>query len=221
MSRTVEKIVINTEGIDVISVLNGVSNVTQISLESELNEIAGIFETYNLETGVIYRYDEKIVRALADNKEQLIDYLETCRRASYPAKKVDVPETIPDIEYDLRDLKNGFQDIEDNDLRRMKQMEFYRKAKEAQNMLKGKATLRMGILDRGYFSVQELLQNRNNKAIKALNPGSTESRTNLRKELYNPELTKATDEVSNQYAITQGEQQMSKGVQENKEVIAR
>ena len=173
MDKTVEKIVINTEGIDVVSVLNGVCNVTQLNLESHENEIQEIFERYNLETGIIYHYDEKIIRALEENKEQITEYIETCRRASYPAKKVDVPDTIPEIEYDLRDLKNSFSEIEDENLRKMKQIEMYRKAKEVQNILRGKATLKMRILDRAYFSVQDLLQNRNREPMKALNPGKT------------------------------------------------
>lgn len=173
MEKTVEKIVINTEGIDVVSILNGVCNVTQLNLESRENEVQEIFEKYNLETGIIYHYDEKIIRALEENKEQITEYIETCRRASYPAKKVDVPDTIPEIEYDLRDLKNGFPEIEDEILRKMKQIEMYKKAKEVQNILRGKATLKMRILDRAYFSVQDLLQNRNREPMKALNPGKT------------------------------------------------
>jgi len=173
MEKTVEKIVINTEGIDVVSILNGVCNVTQLNLESRENEVQEIFERYNLETGIIYHYDEKIIRALEENKEQITEYIETCRRASYPAKKVEVPDTIPEIEYDLRDLKNGFPEIEDENLRKMKQIEMYRKAKEVQSILRGKATLKMRILDRAYFSVQDLLQNRSKEPMKALAPGKT------------------------------------------------
>jgi len=171
MEKRIEKIVINTEGIDVVSILNGVCNVTQLNLESRENEVQEIFERYNLETGIIYHYDEKIIRALEENKEQITEYIETCRRASYPTKKVDVPDTIPEIEYDLRDLKNSFPDIEDEDLRKMRQIEMYRKAKEVLNILRGKATLKMRMLDRAYFSVQDLLQNRSRETMKALNPG--------------------------------------------------
>ena len=42
MSKTVEKVVINPESIDVISVLNGVNSVTQLNLEVEDNEIQEI-----------------------------------------------------------------------------------------------------------------------------------------------------------------------------------
>lgn len=217
MNRTVEKIVINTEGMDVISVLNGVNNVTQLNLEPQENEVQEIFMEYNLETGVIYHYDEKILRALKENKEQLIDYLETCRKANFPAKKVDVPVTIPEMEYDLRNLKNAFQNIEDEDLRKKKQIDLYKKAKEVQNMLRGKVILKMRILDRAYFSVQEMLQNRNSKSTRLLlNPGTAEERMNFRDRLYNPEFTKKTDEVSQEYAEQTVENQE---VKESEEIV--
>lgn len=217
MNKTVEKIVINSEGIDVVSSTNGVNNVTQLSLEPQENEVQQIFQRYNLETGVIYNYDEKIIRALEENKEQLTDYLETCRRASYPAKKVDIPDTIPQIEYDLRGLKDSFQNIEDENLRKMKQIQMYNKAKEVHNMFRGKATMKMGILDRAYFSVQELLQNRNSKIeTLLLGEGRTNTRTNLRKELYNPEYTRKTDEVSKDYAEQTVE---NEEVKESEEIV--
>lgn len=200
MSKTVEKIVINTEGIDVISVQNGVNNVTQLSLEPQENEVQEIFKKYNLETVVLYPFDTSIVQALGEYEEQLIDYLSVCRKASFPTKKVELPDTIPDIEYDLRNLKNSFQDIQDDSLRRSKQIEMYKRAKEVQSVLRGKTTLKMGLFDRGYFSVQELLLNRSNKTPRLmLNPGITEERANLRKELYNPEYARKTDEVSKEY----------------------
>ncbi len=39
MSKTVEKVVINPESIDVISTLDGVNSVTQLNLEPEDNEV--------------------------------------------------------------------------------------------------------------------------------------------------------------------------------------
>lgn len=215
MDKTVEKIVINTEGIDVISVQNGVNNVTQLSLEPQENEIQEIFKKYNLETVVLYPFDTSIVQALGEYEEQLKDYLSICRKASFPTKKVELPDTIPNIEYDLRNLKNSFQDIQDDNLRKMKQIELFKRAKEVQSILRGKATLKMGLFDRGYFSVQELLQNRNNKTPRLmLNPGITAERSNLRKELYNPEYARKTDEVSKEY-VEQLEENIA--VKENEE----
>lgn len=184
MEKTVEKIIINTEGIDVVLSTNGVSNVTQLSLEPQGDEVEQIFKKYNLATGVIYHYDEKIIRALEENKDQLADYLEACRRASYPAKRVEAPESLPEIEYDLRGLKDSFQNIEDDKLRKIKQVQIYNKAKEVYNMLRGKTTFRMGILDRAYFSVQELLQNRNkNTDVLLLGDSSMNRRAEFKAEL--------------------------------------
>lgn len=210
MNKTVKKIVVNTEGIDVISELNEentvginviaelneVNNVNQLDLEPQDNEIEDIFKEFNLEKSVIYHYDEKIIRALADNKEQLVDYLEVCRKAYYPAKKVEIPNTIPNIEYDLRDLKSAFSNIKDDELRKIKQIDLYKKAKEVQNMLRGKVLLKMKILDRAYFSVQEMLQNRTDKPTRPLlSPGIIEEKINLKDRLYNPEFTKKANEV--------------------------
>lgn len=223
MEKTVEKVVISPEGIDVISISNGVNNVTQLSIEDQVNDPQSIFQKYNMETVILYPYDKNIVQALSENEEQLKDYLETCRRASYPMKKVDVPETIPEIEYDLRKLKEGFQEVNDEDLRKMKQIEMYKRAKEVQKMLIGKATLKIGILDRAYFSVQELLQSRHTKSNKLLlNPGSTESRANLRTRLYNPEFTKRVDEISKQHELATEQNEpvaTNEKVQENEELV--
>ena len=75
MSKTVEKVVINPESIDVISVLNGVNSVTQLNLEVEDNEIQEIYDRYNLSGITNYPFDMRIVRALAENEEQLRDYV--------------------------------------------------------------------------------------------------------------------------------------------------
>ena len=77
MDKTVERIVINTDSIDIASVTNGVNSVTQVSLEQSEQEVREIFERYNLSDITNYPFDTKIVRALADNREQLMTYLET------------------------------------------------------------------------------------------------------------------------------------------------
>lgn len=107
MGKKIEKIIISPEGIDVISNINGVKNITQLNLQPEENEIQEIFEKYNLETVVIYPFDEKIVRALAIDEEgtQLRDYLEICRKVSYGARKLAIVKNMPEIEYDLRGLR--------------------------------------------------------------------------------------------------------------------
>lgn len=203
MARTVEKIVINTEGIDVISNINGVSNVTQLNLETDENETRNIFERYNLSSVTNYPFDIKIVRALTDNEEQLKSYLETCRRANYSKGKTEIPDTIPEIEYDLRNLKNGFEDMKDQGLRKAKQLNMYQDARQAQSTFKsakGRVTLKMGMLDRGYFTVQEFLNNRNKNQILALAQGRTEARRSLREELYDTSLTEKTNQISQEFA---------------------
>ena len=87
MDKTVERIVINTDSIDIISVTNGVNSVTQVSLEQSEQEVREIFERYNLSDITNYPFDTKIVRALADNREQLMTYLETCRQVNNSKKR--------------------------------------------------------------------------------------------------------------------------------------
>lgn len=223
MDKTVEDIVISPEGIDIISSINGVNNVTQISLEPQGEEIKEILEKYNLSDLKFYPVDMNIVRALAESQEQLVDYLEATRRLSNSKDKMDVPESMPQVKYDLRDLKNSFEQIGDDTLRKSKQIELYNQAKQTRDVFKGtkKIELKMGPLDRGYFVVQSLLQNRNKgNEIKALNPGIVETSRNLRRELYDPRLTEVTNEVSQNYAIDI-EKPAEEQVKENEEVNIR
>lgn len=206
MGKTVQKIVINSESIDVISVLNGVNNVTQLSLDPQENEMQRIFLEHNVNTIINYPFDMRIVRGLAENEEQLKDYLETCRRSLYSKGKRDIPSSIPKIEYDLRELK-------DSDLMLPQKIEMFKKAKETQNILGHMAELKIGILDRGYFTIQEFLQDKNKTQVQALNAGMIEDRRNLRKELYNPAYTKQTNTISKEYAL-QEEKQVEQGVEE-------
>ncbi len=222
MENNVKEIVISASGIDVISVTNGVNNVTQISLEPQENEIKDLLEKYNLSDVKFYPVDMNIVRALAGSHEQLVDYLETTRRLSNSKQKVDIPESIPQITYDLKELKNSFEQIPDENLRKSKQMQIYNQAKQTQNIFKGtkRVDLKMGPLDRGYFVVQSLLQNRNKETeVKALNPGIVKESRNLRRELYNPEYTEKTNAVAQEYAEVHSQE--TEQVQENEEVIVR
>ena len=80
MNKTVEKIVVSEEGIEVISMSEGVKSITQLSLEPEENELQNILERYNLSIINNYSFDINIVRALAESEEQLRNYLETCKK---------------------------------------------------------------------------------------------------------------------------------------------
>ena len=204
MEKNVKEIIISANGIDIISTTNGVNNVTQINLEPQENEGKDLLEKYNLSDLKFYPVDMNIVRGLSESQEQLVDYLETTRRLSNSKQKVDIPESMPQILYDLKELKNSFEQIPNQDLRKFKQIQIYNQAKQTQNIFKGtkKVEVKIGPLDRGYFAVQSLLQNRNRgNEIKALNSGIIEESRNLRRELYNPELAEATNRVSQNYTV--------------------
>lgn len=230
MNKTVEKIVVSPEGIDIISNVKGVNNVTQISLEPQGDEIKEILEKYNLSDLKFYPLDMNIVRALSESQEQLVDYLETTRRLSNTKQKMEVPEDMPQVIYDLRELKNSFEQVDDESLRKLKQMGMYNQAKHTQAIFKGtkKVDLKMGPIDRGYFAVQALLQSKNRiTEIKALNPGIIEQTRDLRRELYNPEYTEKTNEAAKAFVENSKEQANEEKqveeelIQESEEIIAR
>lgn len=195
MSKKINKIVINPESIDIVSEENGVNNVTQISLEPQDNEVQTIFEKYNLNSITNYPFDTKIVRALAENEEQLRDYLEVCKFASRTDKKIEFPDSIPQIEYDFTGLKSSQLDLP-------KQLQMYKEAKRTQQTFKkckGKVDFRIGIFDNGYYAIQDLLQNRR-KTTQALQSAETKQKPSLRETLRDPNLTVKTNEVAKEYA---------------------
>lgn len=196
MSKTVEKVVINPESIDVISSLDGVNSVTQLNLEPEDNEVHGIHEKYNLSSITNYPYDMKIVRALSENEEQLRSYLELCKNANNTNKRIELPPNTPEVEYDLRNLKKS-------DLSLSEQVAMYKSAKETGKVLKqarGKSDLKMSLIDRGYYTIQEFLANKNRKQTKALTTGEIEPRRSIREELRDEALTEKTNQVAQEYA---------------------
>lgn len=203
MEKTIKQIIVDTEAINVITEVDGIRRITQLNLEAEKGEIEEIFKIHNLNSVTIYPYDIKIVRALVDNEEQLKDYMETCRKAHYSEESVEVPDTIPEIKYEFKDLKRSFIETENKEIRRIKQVEMYNIAKTTQNMFrgaKGRVVLEIGILDKGYFAVQELLQARNREQVRALNPGKAELRKSLREELYTPGYARKVVQLSKTYA---------------------
>lgn len=107
MSKTIEKIIISPEGIDVISNINGISEITQISLNEDFSVVKAILEKHNLSDIINYEFDEKIVRALAvdERGEQLRDYLEICKQLNNGNKRIKLVENMPEIEYNLRSLR--------------------------------------------------------------------------------------------------------------------
>lgn len=201
MVKTVEEIIIKADGIDVISNINGVNNVTQLSLESGEDE-QNIFERYNLNTLNNYPFDMRIARALSNNEEQLKDYLDICRRAHYSKGKISILDSIPHIEYDLKDLKNSSLSLES-------QLDMYKQAnitKEIFKSKKGIAEIKLSLIDKAYYAIQEFLANRKRETeVHYLAAGQNNIIRNLREELKNPELTAKTNEVSNQYKEKQHE----------------
>ena len=197
MSKTVEKVVINPESIDVIYNLDGVNSVTQISLEPEDNEVQGIHEKYNLSSITNYPYDMKIVRALCENEEQLRSYLELCKNANNTNKKIELPPNTPEVEYDLRNLKKS-------DLSLSEQVAMYKSAKETGKILKqarGKSDLKMSLIDKGYYTIQEFLADKNRKQTQALTTGEIASRRSIREALRDEALTEKTNQVAQEYAM--------------------
>ncbi len=197
MSKTVEKVVINPESIDVIYNLDGVNSVTQISLEPEDNEVQGIHEKYNLSSITNYPYDMKIVRALSENEEQLRSYLELCKNANNTNKKIELPPNTPEVEYDLRNLKKS-------DLSLSEQVAMYKSAKETGKILKqarGKSDLKMSLIDKGYYTIQEFLADKNRKQTQALTTGEIASRRSIREALRDEALTEKTNQVAQEYAM--------------------
>ncbi len=206
MSNIIESIVISTEGIDVISNMNGVNSVTRLSLEEQEDERKAIFEKNNLSNLPNFPFDIKIVRALADNEDQLKDYLETCRRANYSKGKIEMPDSIPEVVYNLKNLRNGFEDKKNDELRKNSQIELFKTAKETKRLLSGKVKLKMGVLDKAYFVIQELLQkNKNQKSIQALSSGvagdNKVTNNEFRENLHDDKYTKSTNEVSEKYTM--------------------
>lgn len=197
MSKTVEKVVINPESIDVISSLDGVNSVTELNLEPEDNEVHGIHEKYNLSSITNYPYDMKIVRALSENEEQLRSYLELCKNANNTNKRIELPPNTPEVEYDLRNLKKS-------DLSLSEQVAMYKSAKETGKVLKqarGKSELKMSLIDRGYYTIQEFLADKNRKQTQALTTGEMAPRRSIREELRDEAFTEKTNQVSQRYVM--------------------
>lgn len=197
MNKTVEKVVINPESIDVISTLNGVNSITQLNLEPEDNEVQKIYEKYNLSSITNYPFDMKIVRALSENEEQLRSYLELCKSANNTNKKIELPPNTPEVEYDLRNLKKS-------DLSLNEQVALYKSAKETGKILKqarGKSDLKMSLIDRGYYTIQEFLTDKNIKQTKTLTTGEITPRRSIREELRDETLTEKTNQVSQGYVM--------------------
>jgi len=206
MSKTVEIIEINSTGIEVKLKTDkpGVGEVIPLKLKTQENEIDNIFQKFGLETGVRYNYDEKIIRALAttEEKEQLVDYLEVCRKSSYPSKRVDIPDTIPEITYDLRGLKDSFPEIEDEVLRKAEQIQIYNDARNVCNMLREKTILKVGLSDKIYIMVAKFKQPKIGKDKPLLGDGNTNIEENI-EEKENNRKSEFKDSIKVESSVTE------------------
>lgn len=213
MDETVEKIVINAENIEVITRAEGGSGISLLSLEAQEERTQEIFDRYNLNSVMNYPYDINILRALYNNEEQLREYLDACRKANASKKRIELGEVIPDIEYDLVGLKNSELDTS-------RQLEMYRKAKETCRMLGSKKVkLKMSVIDRAYYTVQKLLQSKNQKALQAIGTltgiNSDKKKTFIQQD---PVLRESTDKVSEKFRKAQATttaQEKSQGITTN------
>lgn len=239
--KKVEKIVINSTGVfPEAHPNNTTTRVEHLDLEAKEdklqenetqeketqgNEIQEILSQNGIDLLLYYTYDEKIVYALKENGDQLKAYMETCRKASYPTKKVDVPDTIPEIEYDLRDLKNWYPEIEDKVLRMKKQIGILNEAIETRKVFGDKVSIKIGRLLKWYFSVQDLfLLQRRKQATETLPSGENSIESNYRRSIYSPKNRDAVDRVSKNYTAAQlqvGQAQENVQKKEDDEVLAK
>ena len=203
----IREIVINSESVDVIAETdsNSIKNIYQLDLEPNENEISNIFIKNNISEIINYPIDSKIVQALADNGEQLKDYLDTCRKAHYSNGRVDIPQDIPYITYDFKDLRESFKDIDDENLRINKQLQLYKQAKEMKEILRGKVNLDIGWVSRAYYAIQDLLH-RNEQNVLALNAPTVKRESKWKVA---PEIIEATNEISNQYVNSKIEEKQN------------
>lgn len=58
----------------------------------------------------------------------------------------------------------------------------------------------MSLLDKGYYTIQEFLTDKNRKQNQTLLAGTIEPRRNIREELRDQKLTEKTNQVAQEYA---------------------
>lgn len=152
----VEEIKISPDNMVVFySDINGNSTSREINLneiEKFDDEIEKILEEYNFEQGTeaYDRVDPRIVQALSNHSSQLIAYLKACQldstRENYTEMLEEIAEDIPQIEYELRDIRKvKTMDFEDKSF-------VYKKAKQTQKMFRDleedKCQVNISLLDK-------------------------------------------------------------------------
>lgn len=59
----------------------------------------------------------------------------------------------------------------------------------------------MNLIDKGYYTIQEFLAEKNKKQVKTLTAGMVEPRRSIREELRDEALTQKTNQVAQEYAM--------------------
>ena len=64
----------------------------------------------------------------------------------------------------------------------------------------GKTELKMSLIDKGYYTIQEILSSKNGKTVKSLAEAAPRQSSNIREELRDEALTEKTNQVAQEYA---------------------
>ena len=59
----------------------------------------------------------------------------------------------------------------------------------------------MNLTDKGYYTIQEFLAEKNKKQVKTLATGMVEPRRSIREELRDEALTQKTNQIAQEYAM--------------------
>ena len=203
---------INTAGINVISSENDAMKVTQLELDVHDQDIKRILG--NRLDGSDYRFDKRVVYALSMGEESLLNnYIAICKNISNNIKRItniDINE-MPQIMYDLKGIKNSFENIKNEQSRRNEQISLYEDAKLTKEMFKHigyrqKVTIRSGIKESAYIAIQRFLQKSQQPLMNTLGDGQGSKASVFRTELHKDEYTQDTNRVSANHNLNKTEE---------------
>ena len=203
---------INPAGINVISSENDAVRVTQLGLNVQENDISNILG--NDINNSNYKFDKRVVYALSMGETDLLNnYINICKNVANKIKKSNIDiNAFPQIMYDLKGIKDSFEDIEDIQERRNEQISLYEDAKQTKSMFKyigykDKVTVRAGVRDTAYITIQKFIQNSRQTEINRLGDGHGSKASTFRAELHKDEYTQGTNRISSQYDLNQAQEQ--------------
>lgn len=202
MSRTVKRIIIKANEIEVEGQSNNAKNYYRLNSTLTPEDIININKIKEDHNFFGNKYDANIIRALSDqarqytevennliNEEQLDYYFSLC---SNKIKAKDIPIKMPEeIIYNI-----------DKKMTMEEQFSLYTKAKDTQKLLQtSKVRIKMGVLQKAYMLVQKLLNSSKEEPQQALNPGT--EKTHFREDLYNEDNRKRVEEISKSHSNAQ------------------